>query len=50
MAEASRPQNTWLNPLTLSSLGMIAGSPQVSEGVEAGLELLRRAIEYLENE
>jgi hypothetical protein len=49
-AEASKPHNAWLTPLTLSSLGMIAGSPQVSEGLEARLEALRRAIEYLENE
>jgi hypothetical protein len=49
-AEASKPHNGWLAPLTFSSLGMIAGSPQVSEGLEGRLELLRRAIEYLENE
>lgn len=49
-AEASKPQNGWLTPLTLSSLGMIAGSPRISEGLEARLELVRRAIEYLENE
>ena len=49
-AEASKPHNAWLTPLTLSSLGMIAGSPQLSEGLQARLELLHRAIEYLENE
>ena len=49
-AEAGKPHNAWLAPLTLSALGMIAGSPQVSEGLQARLEVLRRAMEYLENE
>ena len=48
-AEARKPNNAWLTPLTFSSLGMIAGSPHVSEGLDARLELLRRAIKYLEN-
>ncbi len=49
-AEASKPQNAWITPLRLSSLSMIAGSPQISEGLAARLELLRRAIEYLESQ
>ncbi len=46
-AAASKPQNSWMNPLTLSSLGMIAGS-QASAGLEDRLEVLRRAIDHLE--
>ena len=45
----ANPRNSWLNPLTLSSLGMIAG-PQAMTTLEARSELVRRAIEYLEKQ
>lgn len=48
-AETYKPQNTWLGPLTLSSLGMLAGSRALT-GLEARLEVVRRAIEYLDGE
>jgi hypothetical protein len=48
-APASKPQNAWLNPLTLSSLGMLAGS-RAFTGLEARLEVVRRVIDSLENE
>jgi hypothetical protein len=48
-AEAIKPQNAWLTPLTLSSLGMVAGSG-VLTGLDARLEVVRRAIKCLGNE
>lgn len=48
-AAARKPQNAWLHPLTLSSLGMLAGSRGFT-GLEARLEVVRRAIDALENE
>jgi hypothetical protein len=48
-AAASKTQNAWLTPLTLCSAGLLAGSPKFTE-LEGRLEVVRRAIEYLENQ
>jgi hypothetical protein len=47
-AAAIKPANAWLGRLRLSSLSMLAG-PQALTGLDARLEVVRRAIAYLEN-
>lgn len=41
------PRNTWLGPLALSSMQILAGAQRLS-GLEARSEIVRRAIEFLE--
>jgi hypothetical protein len=48
-ATATKPQNAWLSPLTLLSLGMLAGSQSLI-WLAAPLQVVRRAIEYLEGQ
>lgn len=43
------PRNTWLSPLRTAALGVIEVGTQRLSVWEARLEILRRAIDYLEN-
>lgn len=45
----SDPRNTWLSPLRTTGFGVIEVGTQRLSGWEARLEILRRAIDYLEN-
>ncbi len=46
-AAAASPRNTWLSPLALSSLRILAGTQPVTAW-EARYEIVRRAIDYLQ--
>ena len=45
----SDPRNTWLSPLRTAAFGVIEVGRQRLSVWEARLEILRRAIDYLEN-
>jgi hypothetical protein len=45
----SNPRNTWLSPLRTAAFGVIELGTQRLSVWEARLEILRRAINYLEN-
>ena len=47
--ELSNPRNTWLTPLRTAAFGVIEVGTQRLSIWEARLEILRRAIDYLEN-